>query len=145
MCGLTSFINADARGCVFLRARIQPIIGSLHPRRPDELLSKLDRSAIGVSLETRFPLPWHGCHCPLQSTDDEYPQHYRLIGDTGDLLRQRAASLIEWPKAGFKIPKRRLAARLGGRPAHTRKAWDRRIARPRTNAAGTARALAVVI
>lgn len=124
MCGLTSFINADARGCVFLRVRIQPILGSLHPR---------------------FPLPWHGCHCPFQSANDEYLQQYRLIGDTGDLLPQRAASLIEWPKAGFKIPKRRLAARLGGRPAHTRKAWDGRIARPRNNAAGTARALAVVI
>jgi asparagine synthase (glutamine-hydrolysing) len=73
---------------------------------PDDILCKVDRAAMAVSLETRVPFLDHrvaefAAHIPLK---------FKIKGGTGKhilrrlLYREAPRALFERPKAGFSIP-----------------------------------------
>lgn len=73
---------------------------------PDDILVKVDRAAMGVSLETRMPFLDHR----VVETALQLPMHLKIKNTTGKyclrkLLYQRVPkTLIERPKMGFGIP-----------------------------------------
>ncbi len=73
---------------------------------PDDVMTKVDRAAMAVSLESRAPL----LHHRLVEFAFSLPLQYKIYGSTGKLVlrhalsRQLPASLFERPKQGFAIP-----------------------------------------
>jgi asparagine synthase (glutamine-hydrolysing) len=73
---------------------------------PDDILTKIDRAAMGVSLETRVPMLDH----QVVEFALKLPLKYKLRGNQTKwilrelLYRKVPKELIERPKSGFAIP-----------------------------------------
>ena len=73
---------------------------------PDDILVKVDRAAMGVSLETRSPFLDHR----VAEFAWRLPMHYKMSGGVGKrvlkkmLYRYVPQDLVERPKMGFAIP-----------------------------------------
>lgn len=82
------------------------MVFDMHSYLPDDILVKVDRAAMGVSLETRVPFLDHR----LVELAWRLPMHLKIRGGVGkwclrELLYRRVPKhLIERPKTGFAIP-----------------------------------------
>ena len=109
---------------------------------PDDILVKVDRAAMAVSLETRVPLLDHR----VAAFAWRLPLQMKIRGNVGKwalrqvLYRHVPSRLIERPKQGFRSPHRFLVAGavagLGGEFARRKRFEGGRLLRCREGAAG---------
>ena len=73
---------------------------------PDDILAKVDRAAMAVSLETRVPLLDHRVAEAAWRLPPSmmYPRRARQVGIAPGPLSSCSQELVERPKAGFAIP-----------------------------------------
>ena len=91
----------------FLRAKIveRMMFHDLLAYLPDDILTKVDRAAMSVSLETRVPFLDHELvEFALKSVAQKNPQWARKMVVEASIIQICAKIFFERPKQGFSFP-----------------------------------------